>query len=110
MTHGIALLVTSGKSQKNAKIDQLNQWHNLMEIKFNTDNEREEFKTSFTCTCEKCGELTEYNKAHDAWFCLGCDIWTEDKCNDPECVFCKYRPLTPSLGKLHYEENTWESY
>lgn len=38
----------------------------------------------------------EFNEKHDAFFDKEKDIWLEEKCNDPDCDFCKDRPNKPS--------------
>jgi len=68
-------------------------------ISFDTDEDRIGFKRNFTCNCDHCGRLTEYNEKHDAWYCPVCDEWAEVKCSDPECRFCAGRPDKPSEVK-----------
>ncbi len=53
--------------------------------------------------CSKCGRERSYSDRFDSFYCSQCDIWSETKCSDPECSFCKDRPDRPSLvvdGKL----------
>jgi len=40
-----------------------------------------------------------YNDKYDAYYCPVCLKWSEDKCGDPNCNFCKKRPKTPSKEK-----------
>jgi hypothetical protein len=42
-----------------------------------------------------CENVKQYSEEYDAYFCPICNIWLEDRCNDPECEFCNIRPLTP---------------
>jgi hypothetical protein len=44
-----------------------------------------------------CGHKLKHNERFDAIFCSECDIWTEKKCDDPNCFFCAFRPEKPSL-------------
>ena len=32
---------------------------------------------------------------YDAYACLECNIWLEDKCDDGDCIFCSNRPDNP---------------
>lgn len=49
-------------------------------------------------TCEKCGSRLKHSERHDAFYCPRCDEWTERKCRDPDCEFCRDRPEKPSDG------------
>jgi len=44
------------------------------------------------CTC---GECKLYSEEYDSYYCGKCNQWSEDICNDRECLFCRTRPLTP---------------
>lgn len=68
-------------------------------IKFDSKKQRIEFKKMFSCNCDACGILTDYNEKYDAWFCPICNTWAEEKCNDPDCGFCGERPDTPDIGQ-----------
>lgn len=46
--------------------------------------------------CPKCDGPTERNGQHDVYGCRACDLWAEDKCGDPKCCYCPYRPDKPS--------------
>lgn len=46
-------------------------------------------------TCSECGKPLMYFYTYDAYCCISCDIWTEEKCPDPECEFCSKRPDSP---------------
>ncbi len=46
--------------------------------------------------CPECGKPLLYFYTYDAECCISCDIWTENKCGDPECEFCSKRPDTPA--------------
>lgn len=45
--------------------------------------------------CPTCGTVKLYNADFDSFYCESCNKWSEDICNDRECLFCKTRPLTP---------------
>ena len=36
-------------------------------------------------------------ECYDAYFCLECKVWLEDKCGDLECRYCKDRPDIPNV-------------
>jgi rubredoxin len=44
----------------------------------------------------KCGHTLHFSEIYDSYFCPVCNIWTENKCHDENCVFCKKRPEKPS--------------
>ena len=57
---------------------------------------------------EDIGELDEYNVCpicnkkslfridkYDAYCCVICNIWNEEKCSDPKCDYCATRPELP---------------
>ena len=46
--------------------------------------------------CPICNRYSDYNDEYDVYYCKVCDIWLEDKCSDPNCEFCVYRPEKPS--------------
>jgi hypothetical protein len=52
--------------------------------------------------CAKCKSIyqTLYLSEYDAYACMNCDIWIENKCSDDECGICKDRPWRPSDVKL----------
>ncbi len=45
------------------------------------------------CTC---GSERSYCLRHDAYYCELCNKWLEEKCNDPDCLYCPDRPEKPS--------------
>ena len=45
--------------------------------------------------CSKCSEQRIYSDQYDAFFCAGCNEWSEDVCNDPNCGYCNGRPWKP---------------
>lgn len=45
--------------------------------------------------CDKCNAELKYSRKYDARYCPICNIWTESKCKDKECIFCPNRPETP---------------
>ena len=47
------------------------------------------------CGVEGHGPAHRFETA-DAYACLACDVWLEEKCTDPDCSFCKKRPARPS--------------
>lgn len=64
---------------------------------------------SVNCTCSKCNvpkcHKRMYSDKHDAYFCLVCDKWLEQSCNDSQCIFCYIRPEKPSMIKDKDEPN-----
>jgi len=48
--------------------------------------------------CKYCHINLFYFYKYDAVCCPRCNIWTETKCNDPNCEFCKNRPESPEIG------------
>lgn len=46
--------------------------------------------------CVKCGVDTIRSERFDAYYCKGCDVWTEPKCGDSLCEYCGNRPDKPS--------------
>ena len=42
-----------------------------------------------------CEDIKQYSDKYDAYYCNACNIWLEDKCDDPECEFCPKRPICP---------------
>ncbi|MBD5159337.1 MAG: hypothetical protein HDT23_03740 [Ruminococcus sp.] len=46
--------------------------------------------------CPECKKPLLFFYTYDAICCISCDVWTEDKCSDPECEFCSKRPDTPT--------------
>lgn len=45
--------------------------------------------------CVKCGTVCVRNDRYDTYYCPECMVWVESKCQDPDCYFCKDRPLKP---------------
>ena len=45
--------------------------------------------------CETCGTIGERNERYDAYACLTCNVWLEERCDDPECGYCPVRPDKP---------------
>lgn len=54
---------------------------------------------------KKCKHNLKYNSQWDSYFCDKCDIWTDDQCRDPACMFCPDRPKKPSLSRKNGEED-----
>lgn len=46
-------------------------------------------------TCTKCGSNMLMNRRWDATFCPQCNEWKEKNCEDPDCTFCRSRPIKP---------------
>ncbi len=46
--------------------------------------------------CHKCNKNKLYSYDYDAFFCIHCDEWLEQPCQDPDCKHCKERPPKPS--------------
>ncbi|MEW2353678.1 hypothetical protein [Spirillospora sp. NPDC029432] len=56
-------------------------------------------------SCPRCGGRQEYSDPFDAALCPRCDEWREPACPDPQCSFCRNRPLRPSLAReLHPDD------
>lgn len=47
--------------------------------------------------CPHCGKRTSFNCQFDAYYCPNCDIWVEEKCDNPNCEYCSNRPDKPSM-------------
>jgi hypothetical protein len=47
------------------------------------------------CSVEGHGPL-EYFKGADAYACMRCDEWREQRCDDEACPYCMKRPAHPS--------------
>ncbi|AYO31667.1 hypothetical protein D2962_14630 [Biomaibacter acetigenes] len=45
--------------------------------------------------CKRCNKFLIHYDRYDAFFCAFCNIWTEGKCSDPSCQFCRNRPERP---------------
>ena len=45
--------------------------------------------------CSDCGVDKKYNSKYDAYYCQRCNVWLEDKCDEPECEYCRERPENP---------------
>lgn len=43
--------------------------------------------------------MKKHNEKHDAYYDNKKDEWLEDKCDNPNCEFCKDRPTKPSEVK-----------
>lgn len=51
----------------------------------------------FGGACPECGGEIMYYYKFDAFCCLKCGIWLDEKCPDPDCPYCSNRPD----GSLH---------
>lgn len=45
--------------------------------------------------CPICNNRLIYNDKYDCNFCPECNEWSTQKCQDPECCYCRTRPETP---------------
>ncbi|NLC46246.1 MAG: hypothetical protein GX766_03755 [Firmicutes bacterium] len=45
--------------------------------------------------CSVCGNCEIYYEEYDSFFCAYCNEWAEEKCADPDCMFCSARPKKP---------------
>lgn len=43
----------------------------------------------------KCGYSLDHDERYDAYYCIRCNEWTEKKCEDLECFYCRERPEKP---------------
>lgn len=47
--------------------------------------------------CPSCGREGEHSWSFDAVVCRSCDLWLEERCEDPNCwAGCASRPEKPS--------------
>lgn len=46
--------------------------------------------------CIVCFNRLSYNEEYDAQFCLTCDEWREEPCEDATCSYCSVRPKKPT--------------
>ena len=53
--------------------------------------------------CDTCGGRKIRIDYCDAYCCLACNEWQEEKCSDPTCSYCKKRSEKPFTE----EELTW---
>lgn len=49
--------------------------------------------------CLICGGKTIHIEKYDAYACLECNVWREDRCKDNQCEFCSSRPEFPREAK-----------
>jgi hypothetical protein len=40
-------------------------------------------------------EYSSYDDGYDARYCVDCNEWLEQKCSDPDCMYCGVRPDRP---------------
>lgn len=59
-------------------------------------NVKEEF--CLELECDKCGCIKIRIDYNDSLFCLECNEWKEEKCQDPDCSFSK------SVAKNHSQK------
>ncbi|MBK3495393.1 hypothetical protein JFL43_11140 [Viridibacillus sp. YIM B01967] len=45
--------------------------------------------------CPNCLGLLRYSDEYDSLFCVNCNEWREEECDDPTCDSCKDRPKRP---------------
>lgn len=50
--------------------------------------------------CPACGEHKIYHGLHDAYFCARCNTWLESNCGDPDCDYCRERPVAPLVATV----------
>ena len=51
---------------------------------------------NYKILCDSCGvESVLRSRYFDAYVCLKCKNWIEDRCADELCSFCKNRPDKP---------------
>lgn len=55
-------------------------------------------------TCPHCGGVRVLNLDYDAYYCPKCNIWLEEACGDPNCLYCGSRPNKPSEAKGKTDE------
>lgn len=49
----------------------------------------------FDKKCSKCDNFLIYYEKYDVFICAYCNEWTERKCGDINCEYCKNRPDRP---------------
>lgn len=50
--------------------------------------------------CSDCGNKKRYSEDYDAYYCVSCNKWLENKCSDANnCEYCAYRPPNPPLNE-----------
>lgn len=42
--------------------------------------------------CKNCNEKLILDDEYDSYYCPVCNEWTEKKCDDKNCEYCKDRP------------------
>ncbi len=62
----------------------------------------------FNIRCPACDHVVCLSNRYDAEFCKVCDGWTEERCLDGRCEFCRERPESPSKAP-DLDEATWET-
>ena len=57
-------------------------------------------------TCPFCNNTSLFRfEKFDAYCCVICNIWVEEKCSDPTCEYCSSRTLLPT-DAIKYESNS----
>ncbi len=46
--------------------------------------------------CPQCGSPNKYSAEYDTYYCEKCNLWLEEKCDDPTCQYCNKRPNYPN--------------
>ena len=47
--------------------------------------------------CDACSKPLYYSHKYDAMYCPNCNVWTEEKCDEPNCEYCIDRPEKPEV-------------
>lgn len=50
--------------------------------------------------CRACGAAGVRVENFDAYACLSCVVWLEERCGDATCSFCFARPARPYVQEL----------
>lgn len=74
------------------------------QYKRNSERKLDALGMRLSAECPHCGEKQFHYDKYDSDCCIGCDIWFDERCGDPECPYCSVRPETPSEA-LFSDEN-----
>lgn len=46
------------------------------------------------------------SERYDAYYCIQCYVWIEERCSDESCYYCSSRPDRPSMNDLMEQDHT----
>ena len=64
-------------------------------VKYSNSDIGESVLVKHRIVCKKHNESILVEK-YDAYACLKCNMWLEQKCSDSTCIFCETRPVNPN--------------